>query len=75
MSTPEPSVSLSMEETSLLLDGIDGLPIERKKTVVFDRLAMKLGKVQNYWDKIEKLREDRKTQLADELLEKKDGDK
>lgn len=57
------------------MDGIDGLPIERKKTVVFDRLMMKLGKVQNYWEKVEKMREERKAQLAGQLLENKDGDK
>ena len=57
------------------MDGIDGLPIERKKTVVFDRLMMKLGKVQNYWEKVEKMRDERKAQLAGQLLENKDGDK
>jgi len=51
------------------------LPIERKKTVVFDRLAMKLSKAKNYWDKIEKLREERKSQLADQLLENQNESK
>jgi len=71
----EPSVSLSAEETSLLLEGVENLPIERKKTVVFDRLAMKLSKAKNYWDKIEKLREERKSQLADQLLENQNESK
>jgi hypothetical protein len=69
---PEPSVSLSMEETSLVVDGLECLPIDRKKTVVFDRLVMKLGKVENYWTKIEKARQARRDQVANQLLDQKE---
>jgi hypothetical protein len=70
---PEPSLTISLEEISLLLEGVEKLPIERTKTVVFDRLMMKLGKVENYWKRVEKAREVRKAQIADDLLKKKDG--
>lgn len=69
---PEPSLSISLEEISLLMEGIEQLPIDRTKTVVFDRLMMKLGKVESYWKRVEKAREMRKAQIASGLLKKKD---
>ena len=67
----EPTISLSLEETALIIGGLSGLPIDRKKTVVFDRLMMKLGKVDSYWQKIEKTRQLRREQIASKLLEKR----
>jgi hypothetical protein len=61
-----------MEETSLIADGLGGLPDDRKKTVVFDRLLMKLGKVEGYWQKVEKTRQARRDQVTNQLLEKKE---
>jgi hypothetical protein len=67
-----PSISVGPEEISLILEGIQGLPDERKKTVVFDRLMMKLGKVNTYWMKVSKAREQNKQTLADKLMGKAD---
>jgi hypothetical protein len=63
----EPTLSLSLEESSLIKDGLNALPPERKKTVVFDRLLMKLGKAEAYWHKIEKARQVHKEQLTVQL--------
>ena len=68
--TQEPALSISLEEISLIIEGIEKLPIDRTKTVVFDRLMMKLGKVESYWKRVERAREIRKTQLAQEMLKK-----
>ena len=67
----EPSVTLSLEETTLIIDGLNGLPIDRKKTVVFDRLMMKLTKADGYWQKIEKIRQSRRDEVAQKLLEER----
>jgi len=64
----EPTLSLSPEEASLVKDGLESLPSDRKKTVVFDRLIMKLGKVESYWQKVEKARQARKEQVTRDLL-------
>jgi len=60
-----------MEETTLIIDGLNGLPIDRKKTVVFDRLMMKLSKVDGYWQKIERLRQQRRDEVASRLLDQR----
>ncbi len=70
----EPSLIISLEEISLISEGMEKLPNDRQKSVVFDRLMMKLGKVKNYWEKVEKARETRRVQLANQLLEKKPND-
>jgi hypothetical protein len=67
----EPSLYLNQEEASLLEEGLKALPPERKKTVVFERLGMKVNKVVQYWQTLEKARELKKKQLAKSLLEKK----
>jgi len=64
-------MTLSMEETTLIIDGLNGLPIDRKKTVVFDRLMMKLSKVDGYWQKIERLRQQRRDEVASRLLDQR----
>ena len=69
----EPSLNISLEEISLIKDGIAALPVDRKKTIVFDRLIMKLGKVDDYWKKIEKVRKLNKNKLAEKLMEKPDA--
>jgi hypothetical protein len=70
----EPSLTISLEEIALISEGMEKLPNDRQKSVVFDRLMMKLGKVKNYWEKVEKARETRRVQLANQLLEKKPND-
>lgn len=67
----EPTISLSMEENALIIEGISGLAPDRTKTVVFDRLMMKLGKVESYWKKIEKIRQQRRDEVANQLLDKR----
>ena len=64
-------LSINQEEISLLKDGINLIDNDRKKTVVFERLMMKLNKVEKYWLGIEKAREAKKTHLAESLMEKK----
>ncbi len=66
----EPSLNINQEEISLLKDGIEQLEPERRKTVVFERLMMKLNKVEKYWLGIEKAREAKKTHLAESLMDK-----
>jgi hypothetical protein len=67
----EPNLSISMEETALVKEGLEALPIDRKKTVVFDRLLMKVGKAETYWQKIEKVRQAHREQLANQLMDKR----
>lgn len=50
---PTPSISLNQEEESLISEGLLNLPDERKKTVVFERLNMKLKKVMDFWMTVE----------------------
>lgn len=51
----EPSISMNVEEVSIVLEGIELLPPERKKTVVYDRLMMKMNAVSEYWKKVSRI--------------------
>lgn len=66
----EPSLSLNQEETAMIGEGLQLLDDRRKKTVVFERLMMKLGKVEKYWKDIERARELKKQQLAQRMTGK-----
>ena len=66
----EPTLTLCLEEVSLIFSGLNNLPTEHQKTVVFDRLMMKLDKVRNYWHKVEQLRRSKLERMKAKLLDK-----
>lgn len=71
----EPSLSLNREEISLISEGLAKLPSDRSKTVVFERLMTKVNKVKDYWTAVDRIKEQRKQELARETLTKKTENK
>ena len=68
----EPSLSLNQEEESLISAGLALLDDERTRTVVFERLVMKLKKVKDFWVTVENAKRAKQASLARAPKEKSD---
>jgi hypothetical protein len=64
-----------MEETILVKDGISSLPNDRKKTVVYDRLLMKIDRIEGYWKKVEGARAEKVAKIVEAAKTAKIGEK
>jgi len=70
---PEPNVSLNQEEESLISAGLACLDDERKRTVVFERLVMKLKKVKDFWVTVENARRAKQASMARDPKGRQEG--